>query len=360
MRYAFRNIRVTNGEIGPAYDALIVQINKAAEELAPQLLGISGENKDWLDAQTLVTQNAVDLRLTIALPDDARPAARQFADTIVASLKDFVRHDFERQRDERLEPLADAKAMADHRLREFEKSAAELRDKMRVASGRADVSAKNVSEALTRLEEEKQKVELEMMGKKARRAALEEQLAKQSDTVEKRINDDAIAAELEKVVKIRQEAMDRLKKLHDSGNVSNTEVNEAVSAAAEARAKLLERRRDAAAEAGGDALQAFNRELLNLSIEQRELEARLDYIARHLPGLREASDLAGDLDRAESDVASARVELRETDAKLRDFALRTTRSPQFSVMESVNRETKPEESQSLFGGGGGGGGNRRR
>ena len=93
--------------------------------------------------------------------------------------------------------------------------------------------------AVTRLEEERQRLELDVMGKTAREA-LEREIAKRSELVEKKAEEDAIAAELQKVVDVRQASVERIKKMVSAAHASETELQEAVGRVAEARAKLLE------------------------------------------------------------------------------------------------------------------------
>src|SRR4051812_19263898 len=351
-KFASRNIRVTFDQIGPDADRVITQISNRAAELAPKILGdaASGENRDWLKMEPVIAANYFELRISVdtSVNEQLKPAAREMADKLVESIQSLVRQEFDRQGDEQVQPLEEARAEAERRLQEVTREARALPQKMLEVSGRAEVSAKNVTEALTRLEEEKQKLELDLMGKAARRDALEHQIAEQSDRGQKKMADDAIAAELQKVVEAREAQVDRLKKMAQSAIASDSEVQEAIGKVAEARAKLLERKRDALAEAGGESLAAFNRELLSLSVDQKELAVRLSYIEKHLPGLREASDAVDEMERIEQDLAAARSDARSADTRLRGFRLKTARPPQLFVADSENRETKPA-GNGLFG-----------
>src|SRR5205823_13283861 len=104
-RYAVRRVRVTNGEIGPGYEALVAQIKKSVQELAPKVLGIAVEDEqDWIGIAPVISADGTELHVALDLPPDARAAARELADRIVSELQNFVRADFERQLAERLEP----------------------------------------------------------------------------------------------------------------------------------------------------------------------------------------------------------------------------------------------------------------
>jgi DNA repair exonuclease SbcCD ATPase subunit len=347
-RFAARSIRIRSFGIGPE-DSQIPQsqVVKTAAEMAPTLLGLSDSddaNMDWLQTNTVVGQNYVDYFVTIDLStrgNKAKPAAKEMADAIVASLEKFVRSDYDRQRDEQLEPMNRDEVEATQRVAELQAKANELRSKMRTASGRADVSAKNVNESLTKLEEEKQKLELEVMGKKARREALEQQIAKQSVTIEQKVDKDPIVSELQKAADARDEQVKFVKQQVAQGLATPANMTEAVAAAADAHAKLLQRKREASNEAGGDAVEAFNRELLTLAVDQNELDARLKYIESRLPGLSEATDLASDLDRVDASLVTARDQLQSADGHLRQFRLRASKPPQVLVTGSLNRANGP-------------------
>ncbi len=104
------------------------------------------------------------------------------------------------------------------------------------------------------------------------------------------------------------------------GDLSN-----AAAALAEAKAKVAERRQLVATQAGGDALPAWNRELLNLSITEAEVQAKLrflqdrrDRLAKCLPALDEVTRLEDALHDVRSQLSHERVELQSYDRSKRD------------------------------------------
>jgi hypothetical protein len=352
-RYALREIRIPTVGFAPSTSAVETFINQRATDLAKDLLGRSGENmEDWFRTGTSIGTGNIVHTLVVNLPrEEVEPKgrtpakAKEFLDAVVSSLQKFVDDDFARQRDEQLQPLQAARNESAAQLDAAEREAAELRARMRKLAGRGDISGKTITEAMTRLEEEKQKLELDMMAKTARREALEEGIAEQSKRAQEKVTDDPIAAELEAGVKIREVQLDRLKKMFQSGTASNEEMQEAAAKLAEARAKVLVRKRDAAAEAGGESLAVLNRELMTLAIDLRELKVRLEFVQSHLPGLRDAMDQLDPWERAEANVQSAREDLSKATSELRrtsrSFAV--ARPPQVSVAKSENRAQRPAE-----------------
>jgi hypothetical protein len=134
---------------------------------------------------------------------------------------------------------------------------------------------------------------------------------------------------------------------HNSGIVSGPELTEAVAQAAETRAKLLERKREAASEAGGVALDSFNKELLTLSIDLRELEARLKFVRQQLDALRHASELLDPLNRAEAELDQARADQDAASKALREQRRRIelSKPPTIKVLSADNRAEPPKSSK---------------
>jgi transposase len=353
-RYAVRSIHIDPGNYGFSSNEIDSFASNRAGELAPQILHVPGDQIHYSVVWTHMGDDSSTVELTVKLPDPHAPsAAKEFADRWAADTADFVKTYAQRSRDQALAPLARARDEANQRLADAQNRVDQLRKQIRDVAHRADVSVKNINEAVTRLEEERQKLELDQMGKTARRLALEKEIAEQTDRVEHKSENDPIAEELSKVVDGRKAQVERLEKLAASKDASQSEVEEALGRFAEARAKLLERKRDAAIEAGGEAIAGLNRELLTLSIDLRELEARLQYVKQHLPGLLEAMDHVDDLDRAQGDLALARDEYVAADKELRQFNLRSSKPPQLTIANVADGAEVPEEN-TLFGGGGGG------
>jgi hypothetical protein len=345
-RYATREVRVDWADFPPPPSSTADFLRQTAAQLSPQFLGIPADKVSDVFRHNFgrVEGGNLVLAVQLKLPADAKPGAKEFLDQLVAAYQKWAAEQFNRERDEHLQPLMQARDEADKRLQNATQRAKATRAEIRKAAGRADITPNTITGALTNLEDEKQKLELDVMAKSARRDALQEQVAHQSDQIEKRIENDPIFGELLKVVKVRDEALERARKAASQGAAPMSEVSEAVAAAAEARAKLLGRKRDAAAEAGGAALEGFNRELMMLSVDLRELEVRLKFVESHLPGLRDAMDRLDELQRAEAELAQARNEYDNADLHARD-AVRATGSakpPSIVVIRSENLPQPPE------------------
>jgi chromosome segregation ATPase len=296
--------------------------------------------------------DAALIKLEVFLPEHGvPPRAKEWLDAVAADAPKALAPLFEPMR---TKPLALAQQARDEAAARYAQATAELqarRDHVRDIAGRADVSPKDIADAVSKLEEEKQTLELNLMGKKARRDAMQTQIAKQSAAIEKKVQQDPIATELQKAVEAREQKVDFVRRQMGQGVASASDVTDAVAAAAEAKAKLLQRRRDAAAEAGGDALEAFNRDLLTLSVDIQEIQAKLDFVQDRLKHLRGASDQTDALQRALDQAKAAEDELDSKAAELRKVQHELAAAPT-AGMTVIAGEDRATFRSPLFGGGG--------
>jgi hypothetical protein len=115
----------------------------------------------------------------------------------------------------------------------------------------------------------------------------------------------------------------------EAGQVSTHEISVATEQLAEARARVLERQREGAQQAGGDIVTEWNRELLSLSVDERELAARVQQIDGRLDRMRMLADSLDDLRRAQEEIERSREALE----RARESVLRA--SEEIREMQSV-------------------------
>lgn len=282
-------------------------------------------------------RGAVSLRFNLDLQanPDARPAVREFVDAIVKALpqqlrdyqEKFVREERERARQRLRE--------AEVRLQEERAQSNEQRDKLRAITGRID-AVENWSEAIAAMEQERHKLALDLAGQRARRQAIEETIAKIAMQAEARVKEDEIAEQLAKIVTAREEERAHARQLASTGRLSAADLSNIEAKIADAKARLLERREMAARAAGGEMLAELNRELLMLSINRAEHEARLKAIQESLERFHAASDEVDALKKAEKDLHM--LEARYEEAMQRAFETeeryQNLRPPTVSVVDS--------------------------
>jgi hypothetical protein len=261
----------------------------------------------------------VDLRTIHNLTP--KPRANEFLDAVIESLDARLLKWNQRSYD------VDAKMQRlDQANADFAKRQAMVRDleeRVRTITGRSDVTLSKVGATLPKLEEQRETLRLEVLGKQARQDALAASIEKLAKAAAERVETDPVAAELEKVVQARQQSYERTAQLHQTGNVSESELAQARAVVAEARAKMLERREAVKESSGGDLLGGLNRELATLSIDIAEGTAKLKAVedlvskygeARQL--LEGGEDLPRDKQMYDDLRHRAELELREARGRI--------------------------------------------
>lgn len=200
----------------------------------------------------------------------------------------------------------------DAALAEQDKAAArlaELRAMIAQESGRIDVSSEGIRSAVQKLEEQQEQLQLEDAGAAGRRRGLEEAVKKYTDLAKTRGDSDPVVAELEKVAALRERQFARMLQLNKAAAVSESDLAAAEVAVAQSRAELAAaKQRAAGGAATNEALEAWNRESMNLSIEALDRQARLEYLNARLAELKRAVGRLAELDQAVHALNAAETE----------------------------------------------------
>jgi hypothetical protein len=163
----------------------------------------------------------------------------------------------------------------------------DIQEKLRKTNMRVDLSPDARTVAELKLEQERQSLAIDLAGMEARQEALQRTIAEQSNLTMTHVQADPIATELQTLVKVREQQMDKLKAQYAAGLAPSADLSTAAVAMAEAKAKLLERQELVKMRVGGEMVTAWNRELLNLSIDRAEKTAKAKYIEKELHAFRD-------------------------------------------------------------------------
>lgn len=249
--------------------------------------------------------------------DGARPAATEFADALVEQLSARLEEDRRRQSERRLNVLKDEFAERQVALeslrREIRQQAQSVHDDL----NRADVSPGTIQAAAGKLEDERQRIELDLAGMDARLGAVQEQMKAAEVRGEKQASADPVIEELEKAVAAREKVVDLTRRRFEAGSAPQTEVTAAEAELADAKIKLLDRRA-AASSRGADALAPLTRELQNLTIDIRDRKARLAAVRERLKPLRKAVQSFQELEWKGQEEAVAAKAWEEANARFRE------------------------------------------
>ena len=134
--------------------------------------------------------------------EGARPAAAEFADAIIAELPKQLKAHQQSFVSREIDIVRERLALASNELDRLRAERADLLRRLRERTGRSD-AAKNWAEAIANLEQERQKLTLDLAGQQARRKAIEKTIATTAKQAEERAKEDPIAVEFAKIVELR-------------------------------------------------------------------------------------------------------------------------------------------------------------
>ena len=141
---------------------------------------------------------------------------------------------------------------------------------------------------LQSLEKEKIAAEIQSYAGKSRIEALRKAIHDLSDKSLTVVQHDKMLEKLRVIVNHRKGALERIiaayKNIPDT--VSVTKINDAEAELAEAELRVLLREEDLRKSSSGEGLATLNRQLIDLTVDQAEYEARRDFITRRLKEIR--------------------------------------------------------------------------
>jgi hypothetical protein len=127
-----------------------------------------------------------------------------------------------------------------------------------------------------------QGAELEQAGMRARRRAIEEQIGRTRVESEDLLANDAVTGELERLLKLRTDALELVRRQVEAGQIPVSGTVEAEEDLARARIEMARRREELMQSAGGGRLEDLNRQLSEIAIDSAETDAIMETLRRHL------------------------------------------------------------------------------
>jgi len=201
-------------------------------------------------------------------------------------------------------PRADTGAQPRSRQEQQEEHQVQLLQ-MQIQNAIGRIDGAWVGQQIKKLQEQQEQLLLDEAGSRGRQRGIEEAIERYTEIARRRADSDPVVGELEKVISFREQELKRMEQLHKVAAISASEVNAAETELAQSRVGLAEAQQRAA---GGsptiNALDTWNREAMNLSIEKMDRHARLDYIAGRLEKLNKLEEDLMDLTDASNTLAS--------------------------------------------------------
>ena len=317
--FAQRTLRITsNTNSTPDFTVVLGRLRSVeiAGAMGKGILGLSPEEAVATIAEPEWTGNPSEVKLSVDLDPrtypKARPAAKEFADRLVAKFTELLAQE---RRDEDMPRVQQAREWFDAARHDYDSVLARMKEKGALLGGQ---SPEAVRASLSKLEDERQRLELELAGMEARQRAVEEWLDRTSKQMEEQAKADPVIAELEKAVAAQEQVVKMARRQSESGTVPQTEVAAAEAKLSDVKINLLDRKRGTGTAAGAqDPLANLTRELQSLSIDTVDRKARLAFVEKRIAPLREAAASVSDFELLEAERASLRTELEQARQELR-------------------------------------------
>jgi hypothetical protein len=241
--------------------------------------------------------DSADLISLRRLEDSVKKISMQYGPNAVAVLD--VRRELEATEKDMLGRAQMREERANVEMRQLNSELHDIQSQLREKTGRMDVSPENLESTVESLEKDKEALMLADVAAKARRDAMEEAIAEQTARADKIAAVDATIDALRKGVEAREKQLDYIQQQVKSGVNTQDTVMAAQASLAQAEANLAERRSALSGESGGSLSSALSRELLDLNIEEKEREAKMEFIEKRLKTLGEALQMADNADLAD-------------------------------------------------------------
>ncbi len=281
--------------------------------------------------------------ISLELPPGAPKQAGELMDKVVKELERLLQAQYQQSVSDR-DALEQQRLQLERLIADLAESQQQVADKIANVTHQIDASIESVHAAMSKLTQEQQALAIELVGMEARKEALQKTIADQSNRMEARVKADPVCKELQKVVDARTEHLERVKKMVETGQAPISEISTATASLAEVRARLLEREELVASRAGGELLAAWNRELLNLSIDRAEKSAKATFIEDKLDPYRFAAELFRQKSKINDAKNTKQTELTRVLSRLEKYqADIPLEKPSLVITESHDLPAKPPQ-----------------
>jgi chromosome segregation ATPase len=211
-----------------------------------------------------------------------------------------------------------------------------MRQALQSQAKRAQLSPDLIQAETQAIESQKRQIELDLAGQQARRKAIEEQIAKVGERAQRPSEADQIRRKvLEERLNLVTEEYGQVEKLHEKEFITATELQKA-------RIKIIEAQGELALhhaqmkEQKGEMMEKLNDELVELSIDAAEAEARLNYLREQLAMLqsKELLNLARDYEKLGQAIPGVQDRLERAKRQEREVLARQeqTATPTVTVL----------------------------
>lgn len=336
-----------NTRWGVPFDVLIgtgnLHMSPVYAESVKEVFGIPIDSETFGRIQTVVSlagdgRGHTLRKVGVWVKDDTlEPAADEFLEVFRKHLEARLRVLSARAITAAREELKEAE-QALHRARAQRDQVNERRLEIIDSAGQTDVRRETVFARIRSLREILRELESQLVGSRARQRALQEQIARLTERARQSEKTDEALTELNKVVEIRKKRLDRAEKLVEQGNAGEYELMTLREQLALGRVKAAERREALRASSGGDLIAELNADLVRLSVDTAESDARLAHAKQELAKTKALLPFSDRYDREiRLALPAAEQAVRDAESWVRDRQprIRSLREPTVTNMQAL-------------------------
>jgi hypothetical protein len=216
--------------------------------------------------QTILFHLRVDF--SQSAPDDIKPAAEEFMVALIENLRSALREAF----DQYSAKLNQQLKLADKEAIQAEQQLILMQRELRDISGSRDLSRNVILSNISNLRRQLQDIIMHQASQEIYIQATIKRIAETQSKVAKQLQKDPITLELQRIVDIQTNSLERIRALVKQKTASSAEVEDVLEKLARARIELAKRREQISNSAGGNKLDRLNTELAEYSLNMAQNE----------------------------------------------------------------------------------------
>jgi len=216
--------------------------------------------------------------LSVELPKDVKPAAEEFMDVLVDSLRGTlvkVFEDYKLRFNKQLQLAEQEATSAENDLREKQKTLREI-SRSRV------LDRDKILADIYRLRQNVQTARMNQASNQVIIDATTRRIADIQARIKKQLENDSITIELQSIVEMSGKLVIEAEKQVKAGTISSLQLDEIKEKLARARIEIARRREQLSSSVGGNMIESLNKELADRSIQATQDEASIRSLERQL------------------------------------------------------------------------------
>lgn len=150
----------------------------------------------------------------------------------------------------------------------------------------AGVTLEQLPDAIASLSDMARTIEIDLAGKRVREQAAKQSLAVAVEESSRRVDQDAVLLKLKELLAKKNEELARVMKLREQNVITDSKIAEAQAEVVEAEIRIFQREQELKNQEANPTITYLRAEIIELGLDVRELDSRLDKVKEELSRLR--------------------------------------------------------------------------